>query len=76
MEIALHELKPGMRARVTAMDCPAQLRQRLQDFGFVPGTVLRCRYRSPGGSVAALELRHTVLAIRVRDLRRIRGQVL
>ncbi len=76
MEIALHELAPGATARVTHMDCDGQLEKRLRDFGFVPGTLLRCRYRSPGGKVTALELRQTVIAIRTRDLRRIRGLVL
>ncbi len=76
MEIALHELVPGATARVTHMDCDGQLLRRLRDFGFVPGTLLRCRYRSPGGKVTALELRQTVIAIRTRDLRHIRALLL
>lgn len=76
MEIALHELHPGEAARVTEMACGAALTARLKDFGLVPGTELSCRYRSPGGTVTALELRRTVLAVRTRDLRRIRAVLL
>ena len=76
MEIALHELRPGACARVTGMNCTEALMTRLKDFGFVPGTELTCRYRSPGGTVTALELRQTVLAIRTRDLQNIRALLL
>lgn len=76
MEITLRELCPGMRARVTGLHCDDALKARLADFGLVPGTELSCRYRSPGGSVTALELRKTVLAIRTRDLGQIRAEVL
>ncbi len=74
MEICLNALDPGMRAVVTRMYCGDALRQRLADFGLIPGTEVACRYRSPGGDVSALELRGTVLAIRERDLRNIHGR--
>ena len=76
MDITLRELNPGMTARVTGLHCDAALKERLADFGLVPGTELSCCYRSPGGSVTALELRKTVLAIRTLDLGRIRAEVL
>ena len=75
MEIGLHQLCPGMTARVTRLACDGEFSSRLADFGLVPGTLLSCRYRSPCGRVTALELRHTVLAIRTEDLRRICGEV-
>lgn len=76
MEIGLHRLRPGMKVRVTQLDCGGELASHLADFGLIPGTLLSCRYRSPGGSVTALELRRTVLAIRTKDLRQIRGEVI
>ena len=76
MEIALNELRPGMTACVTKISCGEAFCRRLRHFGFVPGTVLRCRYRSPDKKVTALELRCTVLAIRTRDLQKIRCEVL
>ena len=47
------------------------LRRRLAEFGLVPGTKVRCRYRSPDGGVTAIGLRGAVLALRTGDLRRI-----
>lgn len=49
-----------------------QLQQRLRDFGLIPGTRVRRRYASPAGDVVAIELRGSVIALRKRDLHRIR----
>ena len=72
MEIGLNRLVPGACAVVTQIDGDFGPRQRLQELGLVPGTMVTCRYRSPGGFVTALEFRGMVLALRTRDLRRIR----
>lgn len=72
MEISLKELSPGKRAVVTKIVTDAALTKRLRDFGMVPGTPVCCRYRSPGGHVTALALRGTVIALRTRDLVKIR----
>lgn len=73
MEITLDQLCPGQKAMVTRVETDARLRSRLRDFGFIPRTYVRCRYRSPGGGVVALELRGSVLAIRNKDLSKIWG---
>lgn len=70
--MGLHALGPGMRGIVTRIDTDAALKRRLRDFGLVPGTAVHCRYRCPWGDVTALELRGSVLALRTRDLRKIR----
>lgn len=67
----LDQLSPGCKAVVTGLGVSEALRRRLGDFGFVPGTGVVCRYRSPGGQVTALECRGAVIALRTRDLRRI-----
>lgn len=72
METSLDCIRPGVRAVVTKVNTDTALKKRLQDFGLVPGTAVRCRYRSPWGDVTALELRGSVLAMRTRDLRKIR----
>lgn len=72
METCLNCIRPGMRAVVTQIDAEAGLKCRLRDFGLVPGTAVRCRYRTPGGSVTALEFRGAVVALRTRDLQKIR----
>ena len=71
MEISLDGLLTGRYGIVTSVDVNAGLKGRLASFGFVEGTQVGCRYRSPGGSVTALEFRSTVLALRTRDLQNI-----
>ena len=73
MEITLDCLRLDQMAVVTDIETELPLRRRLQDFGLIPGTQVRCRYRSPGGSVTALEFRSSVLALRTEDLKRIWG---
>ncbi len=65
-------IRPGERAVVVEIDTEAPLKNRLRDFGFIPGTTVRCGYRSPGGKVTALEFRGAVMAMRTRDLCNIR----
>lgn len=72
METNLSCIRPGTQAVVTQIGTDARLKCRLRDFGLVPGTMVRCRYRAPGGSVTALEFRGTVVALRTRDLQKIR----
>lgn len=73
MDITLDMLRTDKLAVVTAVDTDDHMTKRLQDYGLVPGTVVRCRYRTPDGSVTALEFRGSVLAVRTVQLRRIRG---
>lgn len=68
MEIMLCDMKPGERVVVTKITDENSLKGRLREFGMVPGTELHCRYLSPGGDLAALELRGTVIAVRRKDL--------
>jgi len=72
MESGLHCVCPGECAVVTEIAVGKALGARLRDFGLVPGTAVRCCYRSPDGRVTALALRGSVLALRTRDLQRIR----
>ena len=74
METGLHSIRPGAVAVVTRITAEPLLRQRLKAFGLVPGTKIRCCYRCPWGDVTALELRGSVLALRTKDLRKIRVQ--
>ena len=75
MEITLDHLRPGMGASVVRIDTKDVLRRRLKDFGFVPGTRVRCCYRSPHADVSAISFRGSVLALRSRDLAKITGKV-
>lgn len=71
MEISLNALRLGRSGIVTCVGTDPLLKERLRDFGMVPGTLVGCRCRSPGGSVTALEFRGTVLALRTRDTEKI-----
>ncbi len=71
METSLDCLCVGGQGVVLHVDTEQRLKDRLRSFGLVPGTRIRCRYRTPCGSVTALEFRGTVVALRTRDLRRI-----
>ena len=75
MLLSLDQLRTGVWANVIGIDTSRQLRQRLWEFGLVPGTRVRRRYASPGGDVVAIELRGSVLALRTRDLQKIRVQL-
>jgi len=72
METGLDCVRPGVAAVVTQVNVDPVLGQRLKAFGLVPGTRVCCRYRCPWGHVTALELRGSVLALRTKDLRKIR----
>ncbi len=72
MEMGLDRLKVGQQATVQRIETDPLLMQRLRLFGLVPGIPVRCRYRTPGGSVTALEFCGTVVALRSRDIRNIR----
>ncbi len=76
MERKLSQVPNDVKGSVTAMDCGESLIKRLHAFGFVPGTEVTCRYRSPDGGVAAVELRQTMIAMRTRDLENIRVRIL
>lgn len=75
METGLDHIRPGVQAVVTRVNTDPALTHRLRQFGLVPGTRVCCRYRCPWGSVTALEFRGSVLALRTRDLGKIRVEV-
>ena len=72
MEAGLDSIRAGMRAVVMQVQAKPVLARRFYQIGLRPGTVVYCRYRSPGGKVVALEFRDTAIAIRTKDLHAIR----
>ena len=72
VEMTLDCIRPGKRVVVVEVNTDAALKRRLKDFGLVPGISVCCRYRCPWGNLTALELRGSVLALRTRDLKKIR----
>lgn len=74
--MGLDMLRPGAEAVVEQINVDKTLSCRLADFGFIPGTRVRCCYRSPGGQVTAIRCRGSVIALRTRDLCNIRVRCL
>jgi len=72
MQVRLDRLPCSIPAIVLEISCKQELRERLRDFGLVPGTEVIARYRSPDKGVTALEFRGTVVALRTRDLKGVR----
>lgn len=70
--MGLDQLPLGVPGEITKMAENKPLTRRLNQFGMVPGTRICCRYRTPGGSVTAVEFRGTVVALRTRDMSAIR----
>ena len=65
----LHELPKGTEATVSELnaDTGLDIRRRLLDLGFVPGTAVRCLGESPAGDPRAYRVRGSVIALRQRD---------
>ena len=76
MELTLDRLQPDIFCTVTEIRSHEPLRSRLRQFGLIPGTDVCVRYRSPDNGVTALELRGTVVALRTRELKKIRVRLL
>lgn len=67
----LSEIRTGNRVEIVDIPTVCPLRIPLQQFGITPGSVLFCRYCSPGSELAAIECQGTVVALRLRDLSQI-----
>ncbi len=74
--MTLDRLCPGNTGTVLKMDTPGALTERLRDFGMIPGATVQCRYRSPRGSVTALEVMGAVIATRTAYLKDIQVKCL
>lgn len=71
----LDDVRLGCWCAVAGIDEDEALRRRLCDFGLLPGTRVRPEYRSPGGHGTVIGFRGTQLALRTRDLKKIRVTV-
>ncbi len=70
--VSLASLEVGATARVVSVDAETPASRRLQDLGFVPGTLVEVRRRAPLGDPVEFELRGTRLCLRRREAARIR----
>lgn len=63
----LHLLPIGKKATIFQLGLAGDMRRRLLDLGFIPGTKIQCLYRSPLGDPTAYFVRGTVIALRQED---------
>lgn len=65
--MTLNEIKPGVRAVVTAVNGNGAMRRRLLDMGLVPGTEVHVIRRAPAGDPIEVGLRGYSLTLRRSD---------
>ena len=68
----LDRLPVGSTASVVELDAAADLAERLEDLGFVPGTRVTVRRRAPLGDPRVYELRGSQLCLRAREAHAVR----
>lgn len=69
--VRLSQIRPGDRVEVLEVPKECPLQQPLRQLGITPGSILYCRFCSPGAELVALECEGTVVALRLQDLSRI-----
>ena len=67
----LSQIRQGDRVEVVEIPKQCALYHMLQQFGIMEGSILYCRYCSPGSELVALECEGSVVALRLRQLTRI-----
>ena len=72
-EYPLSDMKKGECFYITRLLTKGELRQRLLDLGFVPGTKIECVRISPFGDPKAYSVRGTVIALRNKDASSVLG---
>ena len=73
MEISLDMLLPGQWVCISSVATGKDRKQQLRDLGVKNGSRIYCRYVSPSGESAALEVKDTIFSLEREDLTRIRG---
>ncbi len=71
MAKTLADLSVGQSGRVAAVSLTGPKRARLQELGFLPGSVITALHESPFGDPVAYAVLDTVIALRRSDAARI-----
>ncbi|MBE7024874.1 MAG: ferrous iron transport protein A [Ruminococcaceae bacterium] len=69
--MVLYALPEGEAARIRCLAAEADVRHRLGDLGFIPGTHITCLGRSPLGDPTAYLVRGAVIALRNEDAEKV-----
>ena len=70
---SLSDMEKGDRIMIKKLKTTGDLRKRLMDIGFVPGTNVECVRISPFGDPKAYYVRGAVIALRKEDAETILG---
>ncbi len=70
---SLSDMEKGDRIMIKKLKTTGDLRKRLMDIGFVPGTKVECVRISPFGDPKAYYVRGAVIALRKEDAETILG---
>lgn len=70
--IPLSKLQEGQRGLVKEILLQDDMRRRVQEFGFIPGSRVECLRRAPAGSPVAYGVLDAVVALRRKDAGKIR----
>ena len=70
--MTLDQLNINQRCRVCSLCECKEIKRRLLDLGFVEGSFVECVGKSPMGDPSAYMLRGTVIAIRKKDAKKIK----
>lgn len=70
-DVTLANLSPGRWGRVKTLSVTGAQRRRLLDIGLIPGTKVRCVYKTSRGGLIACSVRGAVIALRKKDAERI-----
>lgn len=62
--LRMNQIRPGQRAIVESVSADSEMERRFLDIGLIPGTMVACIGRSPGGDPSAYLIRGAVIAIR------------
>ena len=68
---SLDQLAIGQAARIVSMNGEENMRRRLMDLGFTPGTEIRALVHAAPGDPTAYWIRGTVIALRADDAEKI-----
>lgn len=63
-KVGLNTLKPGEQGRIAGMSLGRGIGEKLQDMGFLQGSLVECAYRSPFGDPTAYFVKGVLIAIR------------
>jgi len=68
----LNDIQPGQSVIVCKLENEESMKKRLQDIGIICGTKVKCVQESPLGDPKAFLIRGAVVAIRKKDLIKIK----